>query len=214
MTLTVNEIYQSIQGESTFAGLPCVFVRLAFCDLRCAWCDTTYAFHEGEKMSLDDILAAVAKFNCPLVELTGGEPLLQPAAPALLVKLLERGHRVLLETAGHRDISAVDPRVTRIMDLKCPDSGMSDRNRWENIPYLTANDEVKCVIASRADYEWAREQVRHYALPDKVRAVLFAPVFGSIEPRQLVEWLLADALPVRFQLQLHKFIWEPRRRGV
>jgi 7-carboxy-7-deazaguanine synthase len=213
-TLTVNEIYQSIQGESTFAGLPCVFIRLTFCDLRCSWCDTEYAFYEGNKMSLDEILAEVDKFDCPLVELTGGEPLLQPASPALMTKLLEKGYQVLLETAGHRDISVVDRRVVRIMDLKCPDSGMSDKNRWENIPGLTANDEVKCVIASRADYEWAREKVLQYDLPDKVRAVLFSAVFGRIEPRQIVDWILADKLPVRFQLQMHKFIWDPKKKGV
>ncbi|MDR0533669.1 MAG: radical SAM protein [Verrucomicrobiales bacterium] len=213
-TLTVNEIYQSIQGESTFAGLPCVFIRLTFCDLRCSWCDTEYAFYEGNKMSLDEILAEVDKFDCPLVELTGGEPLLQPASPALMTKLLEKGYQVLLETAGHRDISVVDRRVVRIMDLKCPDSGMSDKNRWENIPGLTANDEVKCVIASRADYEWAREKVLQYDLPDKVRAVLFSAVFGKIEPRQIVDWILADKLPVRFQLQMHKFIWDPKKKGV
>lgn len=214
MTLTVNEIYQSIQGESTFAGLPCVFVRLTFCDLRCSWCDTEYAFYEGTKMPLEEIIAAVDKFGCPLVELTGGEPLLQPAAPALMAGLLDKGYQVLLETAGHRDISAVDKRVVRIMDLKCPDSGMSDKNRWENIAQLTANDEVKCVIASRADYEWAREKVLQYDLPNKVRAVLFSAVFDRIEPRQIVDWLLADKLPVRFQLQMHKFIWNPKQTGV
>jgi 7-carboxy-7-deazaguanine synthase len=214
LTLTVNEIYQSIQGESTFAGLPCVFVRLTFCDLRCSWCDTEYAFYEGNKMSLEEILAEVDKFNCPLVELTGGEPLLQPATPALMMKLLEKGYQVLLETAGHRDISTVDQRVVRIMDLKCPDSGMSDKNRWENIAQLTANDEVKCVIASRTDYEWAREKVLQYDLPNKVRSVLFSAVFGKIEPRQIVDWLLADKLAVRFQLQMHKFIWDPKKKGV
>ena len=165
-------------------------------------------------MTLDEILAAVKKFDCPLVEVTGGEPLLQPAAPTLMARLLEKGYCVLLETAGHRDISTVDPRVVRIMDLKCPDSGMSEKTRWENIPLLTANDEVKCVIASRTDYEWAREQVRRHDLSNKVRAVLFSAVFGKIEPRQIVEWILADNLPVRFQLQMHKFIWKPEQRGV
>ncbi len=212
--LTVNEIYQSIQGESTFAGLPCVFVRLTFCDLRCSWCDTAYAFYEGEKMTLDAICERVETFKCPLVELTGGEPLLQPASIPLMKQLCDRGYRVLLETGGHRDISPVDPRVVRIMDLKCPDSGMCDKNRWENIPCLTQNDEVKCVIASRGDYEWAREKVLAHGLCEKVRAVLFSAVFGKIEARQIVEWILEDRLAVRFQLQMHKFIWAPTQKGV
>jgi len=212
--LTVHEIYQSVQGESTFAGLPCVFVRLTFCDLRCSWCDTAYAFYGGKKMPLPEILAAVEKFGCPLVEVTGGEPLLQPACLDLLKALCDRGYRVLLETGGHHDIAAVDARVVRIMDLKCPGSGMSDRNRAENIPLLTANDEVKCVLASREDYEWAREKIRAHQLHERVRSVLFSPVFGKIEPAQIVDWMLADRLPVRFQLQMHKFIWDPKQRGV
>ena len=212
--LTINEIYRSIQGESTFAGLPCVFVRLTFCDLRRSWCDTEYAFYEGQKMSLDEICTEVEKFKCPLVELTGGEPLLQPASVLLMKELCDRGFQVLLETGGHRDISPVDPCVVRIMGLKCPDSGMSDRNLWSNIQHLTQNDEVKCVLASRADYEWARGKVLEYGLADRVRTVLFSAVFGKIEPRQIVDWILEDGLPVRFQLQMHKFIWDPKQKGV
>ena len=214
LKLTVNEIYRSIQGESTFAGLPCVFVRLTFCDLRCSWCDTEYAFYEGQKKSLEEILNEVEALKCPLVELTGGEPLLQPRTLPLMKELCDRGYQVLLETGGHRDIAQVDARVVRIMDLKCPDSGMCDKNRLENIPYLTKNDEVKCVLASRADYEWARGKVLEYGLADKVRSVLFSAVFGRIEPRQIADWILEDGLPVRFQLQMHKFIWDPKEKGV
>jgi 7-carboxy-7-deazaguanine synthase len=213
-SLTVHEIYRSIQGESTWAGLPCIFVRLTFCDLRCSWCDTEYAFYDGSKMGLDDILARVKAHNCPMVEVTGGEPLMQPATPELLKNLCEEGYTVLLETGGHRDISVVDPRVHRIMDLKCPDSGMVEKNRWENMAHLTPRDEVKCVIASRGDYEWARDKVREYDLSSKVKAVLFSPVFGKINPQEIVEWILEDQLPVRFQLQMHKFIWEPTQKGV
>lgn len=212
--LTINEIYKSIQGESTWAGLPCVFVRLTFCDLRCSWCDTEYAFYEGNKMGLDDILSRVNAMDCSLVEVTGGEPLMQPAAPELLLRLCDEGFTVLLETGGHRDISVVDPRVHRIMDLKCPDSGMVEKNLWENVCHLTGRDEVKCVIASREDYEWARGKVREYDLAAKVKAVLFSPVFGKINPQNIVEWILEDQLPVRFQLQMHKFIWEPTQKGV
>jgi len=213
-TLTINEIYKSIQGESTRAGLPCIFVRLTFCDLRCSWCDTEYAFYEGSKMAVEDIVARVVALDCPMVEVTGGEPLMQPATPALLRVLCDAGFEVLLETGGHRDVSVVDARVKRIMDLKCPGSGMVDKNLWTNIDHLTQHDEVKCVIASREDYEWAREQVREHGLADKVETVLFSPVFGKINPQDIVEWILEDQLPVRFQLQMHKFIWEPTQKGV
>lgn len=213
-TLTVNEIYASIQGESTWAGRPCTFIRLTFCDLRCSWCDTEYAFYEGKKMSLDAILAEVKRLEIPLVELTGGEPLMQPAAPELMKRLCDAGFKVLIETGGHRDIGVIDPRVHRIMDIKCPDSGMSDKNRYENIPLLTKKDEVKFVIASRADYEWAREKVKEYSLPGRVNAVLFSSVFEQAQPKDIVEWILEDQLPVRFQLQMHKFIWDPRQPGV
>ncbi|MEO0452830.1 MAG: radical SAM protein [Verrucomicrobiota bacterium] len=213
-TLTIHEIYQSIQGESTRAGVPCVFVRLTFCDLRCSWCDTEYAFYEGNKMELSDIIRRVEVFGVPMVEVTGGEPLLQPQTPDFLKMLCDAGYEVLLETGGHRDISAVDPRVKRIVDLKCPDSGMVEKNRWENMEHLQENDEVKCVIASREDYEWAKEKVRKYDLSKRVEAVLFSPVFGKIEPSSIVDWILEDQLAVRFQLQMHKFIWEPSKKGV
>jgi len=213
-TLTINEIYQSIQGESTWAGLPCIFVRTTFCDLRCTYCDTQYAFYEGKKQTLEEIVAAVCGFASPLVEVTGGEPLLQKNVMPLLRLLCDAGKTLLLETSGAHDISAVDPRVHRIMDLKTPSSGESARNLWSNIEHLTARDEVKCVIGSREDYEWSRGKVRELRLAERCRAVLFSPVFGKIEPRDIVEWIIADELPVRFQLQLHKFIWPPTQRGV
>ncbi len=213
-TLVVNEIYHSIQGESTWAGEPCVFVRTTFCDLRCTYCDTEYAFYEGKKLSLDEIVHEVVKFQCPLVEVTGGEPLLQKNVLPLMARLADSGQTVLLETSGAHDISAVDPRVHRIVDLKTPGSGEVDRNLWSNMDHLTTRDEVKCVIGSREDYEWSREKVQKFDLPSRCRAVLFSPIFGRIDPRQIVEWVLADNLRVRFQLQMHKFIWKPTQRGV
>jgi 7-carboxy-7-deazaguanine synthase len=213
-TLTINEIYHSIQGESTWAGEPCVFVRLTFCDLRCTYCDTEYAFYEGRKQTLKEIVDAVAALQCPLVEITGGEPLLQKNVLPLMTMLADAGHAVLLETSGAHDISKVDPRIHRIMDLKTPGSGESARNLFSNIERLTQRDEVKFVIGSREDYEWSREQVGRYALTQRCRAVLFSPIFGRIDPREIVEWILADRLPVRFQLQMHKFIWAPTKRGV
>ena len=212
--LTVNEIFFSLQGESTWAGLPCVFVRLTACDLRCTYCDTTYAFKEGKRRSLSDVVAAALAFDCPLVEVTGGEPLLQPAALPLMSALCDAGRTVLLETSGAHDISRVDPRVHRIMDLKTPGSGEAARNLWTNIEHLAPRDEVKFVISSREDYEWAREKTRRYDLSRRVNAVLFSPVFGRIEPADIARWILEDKLPVRFQLQMHKHIWEPDRRGV
>jgi 7-carboxy-7-deazaguanine synthase len=213
-TLTVNEIYHSVQGESTWAGEPCVFVRLTFCDLRCNYCDTEYAFYEGKKQTLTEIAAAVATFRCPLVEITGGEPLLQKNVLPLMALLADAGHTVLLETSGAHDISAVDPRVHRIMDLKTPGSGECERNLFSNIAHLGKRDEVKFVIGSREDYEWSKTQLERYRLDESCRAVLFSPIFGRIDPRDIVEWILADRLPVRFQLQMHKFIWTPTQRGV
>ena len=212
--LTINEIYFSVQGESTWAGLPCVFVRLTFCDLRCTYCDTEYAFYEGKKRSLGEIVDDVLTFDCPLVEITGGEPLLQRNALPLMAMLADADRTVLLETSGAHDISTVDPRVHRIMDLKTPGSGEVERNLFSNIGYLTSRDEVKFVIGSREDYEWSRTQLRDHRLADRCRAVLFSPIFGRIDPREIVEWILADKLPVRFQLQMHKFIWTPTQRGV
>ena len=213
-TLTINEIYHSIQGESTWAGEPCVFVRLTFCDLRCTYCDTEYAFYEGKKQTLDEIATAVAAFACPLVEITGGEPLLQKNVLPLMTMLADAGHTVLLETSGAHDIAQVDLRVHRIMDLKTPGSGECGRNLFSNIEHLTQRDEVKFVIGSREDYDWSREQVGRYALGKRCGAVLFSPIFGRIDPREIVEWILADRLPVRFQLQMHKLIWTPAQRGV
>lgn len=213
-TLKINEIYQSIQGESTWAGLPCIFIRLTGCDLRCTYCDTGYAFFEGKKRAVDEILAEVLAIDCPLVEVTGGEPLLQKNVRPLMASLSDAGKTVLIETSGAHDISGIDPRVHRIMDLKCPDSGECARNRIENIPLLTMRDEVKFVIGSRGDYEWTRDQVREHGLASRCAAVLLSPVFGRIEPREIVDWMLADRLQARFQLQMHKMIWEPRARGV
>jgi 7-carboxy-7-deazaguanine synthase len=212
--LTINEIYFSVQGESTWAGLPCVFVRLTFCDLRCTYCDTEYAFYEGRKQALGEIVAEVLAYECPLVEITGGEPLLQKNVLPLMTMLADVDRAVLLETSGAHDISAVDPRVHRIMDLKTPGSGEVTRNLFSNIEHLTPRDEVKFVIGSREDYEWSRARLREHRLADRCRAVLFSPIFGRIDPREIVEWILADKLPVRFQPQMHKFIWTPAQRGV
>ena len=214
LRLKINEIYLSVQGESTWAGLPCVFVRLTGCDLRCTYCDTEYAFYEGVRRSLDDILTEVLAFDCSLVEITGGEPLLQQNVLPLMNALCDAGRTVLIETSGAHDISKIDPRVHRIMDLKTPSSGEVDRNLYSNIACLSQLDEVKFVIGSREDYEWTRSQIAGHRLAERVKAVLLSPVFDSIEPRQIVEWMLADRLPARFQLQIHKFIWEPRTRGV
>lgn len=212
--LTVNEIYHSIQGESTWAGQPCVFIRLTFCDLRCNYCDTEYAFYEGKKQTIDEIVAAVEKFGCRLVEVTGGEPLLQKNVVPLMARLCDAGYTVLLETSGAHDISTVDSRVHRIMDLKTPGSGEVERNLWSNIEHLGERDEVKFVIGSREDYEWSREKVERFDLTARCHSVLFSPIFGRIDPRQIVDWILADKLNVRFQLQMHKFIWTPTQRGV
>ena len=212
--IKITEIYASIQGESTWAGLPCTFVRTTGCNLRCSWCDSAYSFYGGDWMSLDEILARVDALAPKLVELTGGEPLLQPAVPELARRLQARGYTVLVETSGERPIDVLPPGVIRIMDLKCPDSGEVERNRFENITQLNARDEVKFVLASRADYEWARQQVREHQLAARVNAVLFSVAFGKVEPVDVVDWILADQLPVRFQLQMHKFIWAPDMKGV
>lgn len=212
--LTVNEIFHSIQGESTRAGERCVFVRLTACDLRCSWCDTPYAFHEGRRMSVDEVLADIERFVCGTVEVTGGEPLLQKEAAALMRELLARRKTVLVETGGHISLDRVPPGVIRIMDIKCPGSGEAHRMDWANIDRLQPCDEVKFVIADRADYEYAREVLARYALADRVTAVLFSPVHGVLDARTLAEWVLADCLPVRVQLQVHKYIWAPDTRGV
>ena len=212
--LTVNEIFHSIQGESTRAGERCVFVRLTACDLRCSWCDTPYAFHEGRKMELGEVLERVEQFDCGAVEVTGGEPLLQKDAPALMSELLARGKTVLIETGGHITLERVPRGVIRIMDVKCPGSGEAHRMDWTNIERLEPQDEVKFVITDRADYEYARDVLVRYALADRVTAVLFSPVHGVLHVRTLAEWVLADSLRVRVQLQVHKYIWSPETRGV
>ena len=212
--LTINEIFHSIQGESTFAGQPCVFVRLTACDLRCRWCDTPYAFHEGRKMSVEAVVADVEARGCALVEVTGGEPLLQPDVYPLMRQLIDSGKTVLIETGGHRSIAQVPPAVIRIVDLKCPGSGESARNDWSNLALLTARDQVKFVLADRTDYEWAREVLQRERLADRCAAVHVSPVHGELDPRHLAEWVLADRLNVRVQLQMHKYIWSPETRGV
>ena len=212
--LTVNEIFYSIQGESTLAGRPCVFVRLTACELRCSWCDTAYAFHEGRKMSIDEVVAAVDRYGCPLVEITGGEPLLQDDVYELMDRLLAGNRTVMLETGGHRPITQGPRAVIKIVDIKCPGSGEADRNDWTNLDRLAPHDEVKFVIADRADYEFARETVARHRIASRCLAILFSPVHGVLDPKALSEWILEDRLPVRLQLQLHKFIWSATTRGV
>jgi len=212
--LTINEIFYSVQGESSYAGQPCVFVRLTACDLRCSWCDTPYAFHEGSKRALEDVWGQVDSFECPLVEVTGGEPLLQEEVYPLMQGLLERGKTVLLETGGHRDTSRVPDEVITILDIKCPGSGESHRNDWANLERLRPHDEVKFVVKDRADYEWARDVLSRHGLSRRAAAIHFSPVHGVLDPKTLSEWVLADRLPVRVQLQLHKYIWSPTTRGV
>jgi 7-carboxy-7-deazaguanine synthase len=212
--ITINEIFHSIQGESTHAGRPCVFVRLTACDLRCSWCDTPYAFHEGGKLELSAILDRVDAYGCDLVEVTGGEPLLQEGVYPLLDALLERGKTVLLETGGHRNTERVPPAVTTILDVKCPGSGEAAKMDWSNLDRLRPHDEVKFVIADRADYEYAREIVARYRLDERAAAIHFSPVHAALHPRTLSEWVLADRVPARVQLQLHKYIWDPSTRGV
>jgi len=212
--LTVNEIFHSIQGESSRAGQPCVFVRLTACDLRCSWCDTEYAFYEGRKMSIDEVAEAVALYGCPLVEITGGEPLLQEDVYALMERLLAEALTVMLETGGHRSIARVPPSVLKIVDVKCPGSGESSKNDWSNLERLAGHDEVKFVIKDRADYEFAREVIARHDLTSRAAAILLAPVHDVLSPKLLSEWMLADRLPARLQMQLHKIIWDPGTRGV
>jgi 7-carboxy-7-deazaguanine synthase len=213
-TLVVHEIYRSVQGESTFAGLPCTFVRLTGCNLRCVWCDTPQAFYGGKRMRRADVLAQALALATPLVELTGGEPLLQPGAVPLLAELCDAGKTVLIETSGEADVSRVDPRVHKIMDLKAPGSGESHRNRWKNLDHLTRNDEIKFVLAGRADYEWMRATIRERALAERGVALLASCVWGSLATKDLVAWVLEDALPVRVQIQMHKVIWSADAQGV
>ena len=212
-SLEVNEIFFSIQGESSHAGRPCAFVRLTACNLRCSYCDTEYAFYEGTERTIGEIVAEVVAFPCDLVEITGGEPLLQTPVHDLIRELLELGKTVLIETGGALDVSAVDPRAILIYDIKCPDSGMAGKNRWENIALLKPVDEVKFVIGSAGDYQWSKEKITEYRLSER-HQVLFSPVWGDLEPRQLAEWILTDGLNVRVQIQLHKLLWGAETRGV
>lgn len=211
--LKVNEIFFSIQGESSMAGLPCIFIRLTYCNLRCSYCDTEYAFYEGSDYSIDDILFEIKKYDCSLVEITGGEPLVQSEVHILMSELCNKDYSVMLETGGSLSIKDVDNRVKIIMDLKCPSSKMSHKNLYENIYYLKSTDEVKFVIGNREDYHWAKDIIRKHSLAEKC-LVLFSNVFSELEPIQLAEWILQDNLKVRLQLQLHKYIWSPTKRGV
>jgi len=213
--MRITEIYKSIQGESTWAGLPCIFVRTNRCDLRCTWCDSAFTFTGGVEMRVDEIVAEVDRLGSGIVEITGGEPMLQRDVGELARRLCDAGRTVLIETGGHRDVGpeALDPRVIRIMDVKCPGSGESEKNRWENLDVLRATDEVKFVLTGREDYEWARDVIRRHALEARV-TVLLSVAHGLVEPREVVGWMLEDGLQARFQMQMHKVIWEHEARGV
>ena len=211
--LKVNEIFYSIQGESTFAGLPCVFVRLTGCNLRCSYCDTTYAYEEGEDKSIEDIMECVARFNCFLVEITGGEQLLQKSLPLLVDHLLRANHQVLIETNGSLDIRSLNSASIKILDIKCPSSGMSANMDLANLTRLSQHDQVKFVIGTREDFLWAKDLCQYFDLLGN-RQILFSPVFGQLSPEELAKWILTDHLKVRLQLQLHKYIWSPGQRGV
>ena len=215
MSLTVNEIFYSIQGESSYAGRPCVFIRLTGCNLRCTYCDTRYAYEDGADMGIDSIISHLSAYECPLVEITGGEPLIQEGTPHLAKRLLETGYKVLVETNGSLDISQIDDRCIRIVDVKCPVSGEAEKNDLKNLEKLTDNDEVKFVLSGREDYEYAKEVLTHINLnPLRMNRVHLSPVFGKIEPKILAKWILDDHLKVRLHLQLHKIIWSPDQRGV
>jgi len=211
--MKINEIFKSIQGESTYVGQPCVFVRTSACNLRCSWCDTTYAFHEGEEMTVEEVTTRVDAYDCSLVEITGGEPLLQPEVYTLIDVLLNKGQKVLLETSGSLPIERLDRRVSVIMDIKCPGSGMAQAMRWENIAHLRPKDEVKFVIADYDDYLFAKETCELWGLSRQC-TVLFSPVHEKLPPQQLAEWILRDSLAVRFQIQLQKYIWTATTRGI
>lgn len=212
--LTVNEIFHSIQGESTYVGRPCVFVRLTACDLRCQWCDTPYAFDQGRKWSLDEVVEHVERHGCPLVEITGGEPLLQEDVYPLMERLLKSGRTVLLETGGHISLEHVPQGVIKIIDVKCPGSGEASKNHWPNMERLCRTDQIKFVLTDRKDYEYATQVLATHALAERCEAVLFSPVHGTLDPKELAAWILEDGLPVRLQLQAHKYIWGADVRGV
>ena len=211
--MKINEIFKSIQGESSSAGIPTIFIRLTGCNLRCKWCDTKYAYDEGVDLTVDEVIDRVNALGLSLVQITGGEPLLQDDVYRLMDSLLDNGYNVSLETNGSIDLSKVDKRVIKIVDIKCPGSGESDRMDFRNFNYLTKSDEIKFVIKDRDDYNWAKEIIERFNLSEKCN-ILFSPVFGEIEPRELAEWILEDNLNVRFQIQLHKLIWHPEMRGV
>jgi len=211
--MVINEIFNSIQGESSYAGLPCCFIRLTGCNLSCSYCDTSYAFHDGQEMTISSIISHIDTSGIKLVEITGGEPLLQKETPFLIETLLKKNFSVLVETNGSVDIDIVPSKAVIIMDLKCPGSGMSDRMKWENIEKLSGKDEIKFVIGDRRDYLWAVEKIRAYEV-DKKSHILFSSVFGKLEPKTLVKWIMEDNLNVRFQLQLHKYIWGADVKGV
>ena len=213
MALKINEIYYSIQGESTHAGRPCVFIRLTYCNLRCTYCDTEYAFYEGKDMEITHIMNEIKQWNCNLVEVTGGEPLFQDECIDLLNELVNSNYEVMLETGGSLSISDVPKKVVKIVDFKCPSSGMVKKNLWSIVDDLQAHDEVKFVIGNREDFDWAKDKITEYSI-DKICTLLFSPTFGEIDPQLIVEWILADNLPVRMQMQMHKMIWSPEEKGV
>jgi 7-carboxy-7-deazaguanine synthase len=213
MTLNVTEIYASIQGESSYAGFPCTFVRLTGCPLRCRWCDTAYAFHGGRSMDIAEIIAEVDRLRLPMVELTGGEPLAQDGTPTLMAALIAKGYQVLIETSGSESLSALPPETHIIMDIKCPGSGMEDRNLWSNLALLKPTDEIKFVLADRADFDWARALVQRERLGERCQ-LLWSCAWGHTHPKDLAAWMVADIVPGRLQLQQHKYIWGPRAKGV
>jgi len=213
MNLKINEIYFSVQGESSFSGLPCIFIRLTYCNLRCTYCDSEYSFYDGKKMKIDEILEEIKKYSCNLVEVTGGEPLLQKNCINLLNELIKNKYDVLLETSGSLSISDVPNKVINIIDFKCPSSKMDNKNMWDNINYLKKNDEIKFVIGNRIDYEWTKQKIEEFKL-NKICDILISPVYGEIEPKEIVKWILEDNLKVRFQIQMHKEIWSADKKGV
>ena len=213
MTLKINEIYYSVQGESTHAGRPCIFIRLTYCNLRCSYCDTEYAFYDGKGMEITYIMSEIKRWDCNLVEVTGGEPLFQDECIDLLNELVNSNYEVMLETGGSLSISDVPKIVVKIVDFKCPSSGMVKKNLWSIADDLQSHDEVKFVIGNREDFDWAKDRITEYSL-DKICTLLFSPTFGEIDPQQIVEWILAENLPVRMQLQMHKMIWSPEEKGV
>ena len=213
MSLKINEIYYSVQGESTHAGRPCIFIRLTYCNLRCSYCDTEYAFYDGKDMEIAHIISEIKRWDCNLVEVTGGEPLFQDECIDLLNELVNSNYEVMLETGGSLSISDVPKKVVKIVDFKCPSSGMVKKNLWSIVDDLQAHDEVKFVIGNREDFDWAKDRITEYSL-DKICTLIFSPTFGEIDPQQIVEWILAENLPVRMQLQMHKMIWSPEEKGV